>query len=97
MNRKAIRTTRRASAKSRRNKRGPAVKVPGKPRALAAAKGERVIADLVDVSARALRIPLEPGWRGGVVFNLGLILRLAALVDEFPLPDDTEPGPIFHA
>jgi Protein of unknown function (DUF4089) len=93
MSRKAIRKTERASAKSRRNKRSPAGKAP----APAAATGEGVVADLVDASARALRIPLDPAWRGGIVFNLGLILRLAALVDQFPLPDDTEPGPVFHA
>ena len=33
----------------------------------------------------------------GVKFNLELILRIAALVDEFPLPDEAEPAPVFHA
>jgi hypothetical protein len=46
---------------------------------------------------QGLRLPLDPAWYGGVKFNLGLIMRLAALVDEFPLPDDAEPGPVFHA
>jgi hypothetical protein len=48
-------------------------------------------------SAQALGLPIEPSWLGGVKFNLQLILRLAATVDEFPLPDDTEPAPVFHA
>ena len=52
---------------------------------------------LITASARELRLPLDPAWRPGVKFNLNLILRIAATVDEFPLPDDAEPGPVFHA
>jgi len=52
---------------------------------------------LVAASARALALPLDPSWESGVKFNLQLILRHAALVDEFPLPDDAEPAPVFHA
>ena len=33
----------------------------------------------------------------GLNFNLQLVLRHATLVDEFPLPDDAEPAPVFHA
>jgi hypothetical protein len=85
--------------------RKPARRVPAK--ASAAAKGRRkppakveqadVIDSLVGVSAQALKLPIEQSWRGGIKFNLQLIFRIAALVDEFPLPDDTEPGPVFHA
>jgi hypothetical protein len=52
---------------------------------------------LVEVSAQALGIPLDPGWREGIAFNLRLILRHAKLVDEFPLADDIEPAPVFYA
>ena len=52
---------------------------------------------LVETSAQALGISLDPAWRNGVAFNLRLILRHAKLVDEFALPDDTEPAPVFHA
>ena len=52
---------------------------------------------LVETSARVLGISLDPAWRNGVAFNLRLILRHAKLVDEFALPDDTEPAPVFHA
>jgi hypothetical protein len=52
---------------------------------------------LVAASAQALRLPLDPAWHGGVKFNLQLILRMAALFDDFALPDDTEPAPVFHA
>jgi Protein of unknown function (DUF4089) len=52
--------------------------------------------DFVDAAAGALRLPLEPQWRPAVVANLEVILRLAAVVTEFPLPDDAEPAPIFR-
>jgi hypothetical protein len=52
---------------------------------------------LVTASAKALGLPIDPAWQPGVTFNLRLILRLAALVDEFPLPDDAQPAPGFHA
>jgi len=52
---------------------------------------------LVEASAQALGIPLERGWTEGVAFNLRLILRHAKLIDEFPLADDIEPAPVFHA
>jgi hypothetical protein len=72
-------------------------KVQRKPPALGAAKPADVVDSLVAANAQALRLTLDPSWQGGIKFNLGLILRLAALVDEFPLPDDTEPGPVFYA
>ena len=34
---------------------------------------------------------------GGAERNLEVTLRLAALVEEFPLPDDAEPAPVFKA
>jgi len=55
------------------------------------------IETLVAASAQALGLELDPAWRPGVKVNLQLILRHAALVEEFALPDDAEPAPIFHA
>jgi hypothetical protein len=52
---------------------------------------------LIAASAQALGLALDPSWQAGVKFNLQLILRHAALVDEFPLPDDAEPAAVFHA
>jgi Protein of unknown function (DUF4089) len=54
-------------------------------------------ASLVTASAQALGLTIDPAWQANVTFNLQLILRYAALVDEFPLPDDAEPAPVFHA
>jgi hypothetical protein len=55
------------------------------------------IDSLVVANAQALGLTLDPSWQASVKFNLQLVLRHAALVDEFPLPDDAEPAEIFHA
>jgi hypothetical protein len=52
---------------------------------------------MVAAAALALDLPIDPAWQANVKFNLQLILRHAALVDEFPLPDDAEPAPVFRA
>ena len=55
------------------------------------------VGEMVAASAAALGLKLDPAWEANVTFNLQLILRHAALVDEFALPDDAELAPIFHA
>ena len=45
----------------------------------------------------ALALPVEEAWRPAVRANLEVSLRLARLVDEFALPDETEPAPVFTA
>jgi 1-carboxybiuret hydrolase subunit AtzG-like protein len=52
---------------------------------------------LIEAQARALGLALEPSWKPAVCANLDAILRFAAMVDAFPLPDDAEPAPIFRA
>jgi Protein of unknown function (DUF4089) len=52
---------------------------------------------LIMASAQTLGLALDPAWTPAVKFNFQLILRHAALVDEFPLPDEAEPAAIFHA
>ena len=61
------------------------------------AKKPDAIAALVAASAQALALPLEPAWHVGVKFNLQLLLTHAARVDEFLLPGETEPAPVFRA
>lgn len=51
--------------------------------------------DYIDVVAKALALPVEEAWRPAIRANLEVSLRLARLVDEFALPDETEPAPIF--
>jgi hypothetical protein len=97
MKRKAARKARPARAVKKRT----AKKQRGKSAAAAKAPAKKPAQDTVDVlvaaSAQALGLTLDPAWQAGVKFNLQLILRHAALVDEFALPDDAEPAPVFHA
>ena len=53
--------------------------------------------DYIDAVAKALALPVEDSWRPAVRTNLEISLRLARLVDEFPLPDEAEPASVFTA
>jgi hypothetical protein len=82
-------------AKSARAKR------PRPARAAAKTGPKNSIDAFVVASAQALGLALglalDPAWQKSIAFNLRLILRHAALVDEFALLDDAEPAPVFHA
>jgi hypothetical protein len=52
---------------------------------------------LIDASAAALGLPIEPAWRPAISANLAVTFRLAALVGEHDLPDEAEPAPVFEA
>jgi hypothetical protein len=58
---------------------------------------EGSIDDYIAAVAKALALPIEDAWRPAVRANLEVSLRLAKLVDEFPLPDETEPASVFVA
>jgi hypothetical protein len=51
----------------------------------------------IDAAAAALALPIEAAWKPAVKANLEVSLRLARLVDEFPLSDETEPASVFAA
>ena len=53
--------------------------------------------DVITATAGALNLPIEPAWRPAVRTHLEVTLRLARLVEDFDLPDDAEPAPIFRA
>jgi hypothetical protein len=53
--------------------------------------------DYIDAVSNALALPIEAEWRPSIKANLEVSLRLARLVDEFALPDETEPASIFTA
>jgi hypothetical protein len=53
--------------------------------------------EYVDSVAKALALPIDPAWKPAVRANLEVSLRLARLVDEFALPDETEPASVFAA
>jgi hypothetical protein len=52
---------------------------------------------LIDASAAALKMPIEPEWKPGIKANLRMTLRVVAMVAEFELPDEAEPAPVFEA
>jgi len=51
----------------------------------------------IDAVAGALALRIAPDWRPAVRANLEVSLRLARLVDDFPLPDEIEPASVFAA
>jgi hypothetical protein len=67
------------------------------PRGPVRARQSDAIGTLVVAASQALALPMEASWHSGVAFNLQLLFKHAALVDEFSLPDDAEPAPVFRA
>jgi hypothetical protein len=53
--------------------------------------------DYINAVAKALALPIEETWRPAIRANLDVSLRLARLVDEFALADETEPALVFTA
>jgi len=51
----------------------------------------------MDASAAVLGLTIAPEWRDAVPANLMVTFRLAAVVEEFDLPDEAEPAPVFSA
>jgi hypothetical protein len=49
----------------------------------------------VDEAAKLIGLPIAPEHRPGVIQFLGGLLGQAALVMEFPLPEDVEAAPVF--
>ena len=53
--------------------------------------------DYIDVVGKALALPIDAAWKPAVRANLEVSLKLARLIDEFTLPDETEPASVFAA
>jgi hypothetical protein len=43
-----------------------------------------------------LRLPLDREWLPAIQANVEVTFRLARLVDEFQLPDEAEPAPVYE-
>jgi len=56
-----------------------------------------VLDDYIDAVSAALALPIEDAWKPSVRANLEVTLKLARMVDEFPLPDEAEPASIYAA
>jgi hypothetical protein len=61
------------------------------------AKTSDPLDDYIDAVSKALSLPVEAAWKPAVKANLDVSLRLARLVDEFALPDESEPASVFAA
>ena len=53
--------------------------------------------DFITAAAEALALPIDPAWKPAVRMHLDVILKLGKLVEDFELPDDAEPAPVFRA
>jgi hypothetical protein len=53
--------------------------------------------DYIDAVSKALALPIDPAWKPAVRANLDVLLKQARRVDEFVLPDETEPASVFAA
>jgi hypothetical protein len=53
--------------------------------------------DYIDAVSKALALPVDDAWKPAIKANLAVSLRMAQLVDEFALPDDSEPASVFAA
>jgi 1-carboxybiuret hydrolase subunit AtzG-like protein len=53
--------------------------------------------DFIMGAAETLALPIDPAWKPAVRQHLEVTLKFARLVEEFDLPDDAEPAPVFRA
>ena len=94
------RKAKKASA-GKKSRKPAAVKGRGKAKAAkaskAAAPARDALDDMIDAAAKALSLKCNPAWMPSIKANLQVILRQAALVDAFALPDEIEPAPVFEA
>ena len=51
----------------------------------------------MDASAVVLGLTIAPEWRDGVRANLAVTFRMAAMLEDFALPDEAEPAAVFSA
>ena len=51
----------------------------------------------MEASARVQGLTVAPVWREAVRANLAVTIRMGRLVEEFALPDEADPAPVFTA
>jgi hypothetical protein len=51
----------------------------------------------IDAVSALLGLEIDEAWKPAVRANLEVTMRMARLVDEFPLPDEIEPAEIYEA
>ena len=53
--------------------------------------------DYIDAVAKALGLSIDEAWKPAVRANLDVTLKMAQMVQQFPLPDEIEPASIYEA
>ena len=53
--------------------------------------------DFITAAADARALPIDPAWRPAICAHLAVTLRFARSVEDFALPDESEPAPVFRA
>lgn len=61
------------------------------------AESPEALDQAIDQAAAALGFHIAEAWRPAVRANLAVSLKFARFVDDFVLPDETEPASIFKA
>ncbi|MDX2203012.1 MAG: DUF4089 domain-containing protein [Hyphomicrobiaceae bacterium] len=52
---------------------------------------------LIEAHAKALGLAIEPEWMASVRAHLAVSYRLAGVVEEVELADESEPAPVYEA
>jgi hypothetical protein len=52
--------------------------------------------NLMIAAAELMRLPVEPAFKPGVLANLEVAVKMAALVESFELDDEAEPAPVYR-
>ncbi len=52
---------------------------------------------LIEATAKALNLPIEPEWMPSIRAHLAVSYRLAGVVEEVKLSDECEPAPVYEA
>ncbi len=84
-------------ARKSSNRKAKSARRAGSPPRPLRAKRPDVFGIVVSAASQALTLPIEPSWHAGVTFNLQLLFKHATRIDEFSLPEDIEPAPVFRA
>jgi 1-carboxybiuret hydrolase subunit AtzG-like len=53
--------------------------------------------DFITAAADALALPVDPAWKPAVRLHLEITLSHGKSIEDFDLPDDAEPAPVFRA
>ncbi|WP_072393146.1 DUF4089 domain-containing protein [Hyphomicrobium sp. CS1BSMeth3] len=58
---------------------------------------DKALEAYIKAAAAALGVPIEDAWMPSIRANLAVSVRLANIVADFELPDESEPAPVFEA